>query len=78
MWTVQWMRNWLDGLIQSVLVKNLVSGWMFVRSGRPQEPVLETVLFSVFINDLGSGFECNLSKFADNTQLSGVVGLFEG
>lgn len=78
MWAVQWMKTWLDDLIQSVLVKNPVSGWRFVRSGVPQGSVLETELFNVFINDVGSGFECTLNKFADDIQLSGVVDLFEG
>lgn len=60
MCTAQWMKNWLDGLIQGVLVRSSVSGWPFVRSSGPQETPWETVLIIVFINDSGSGFECTL------------------
>jgi len=36
------------------------------------------VLFSIFVGNMGSGIECTLSKFADNTELCGVVDRPEG
>ncbi|KAJ7416282.1 hypothetical protein WISP_72520 [Willisornis vidua] len=73
-----WVRNWLGGQAQKVLVNGAASGWWPLASGVPQESVLGPALFNIFINDFNEGIESIISKFANNTKLGWSVNLLEG
>jgi len=77
-WSVRWMRNWLDSHIQRVAVNSSMSRWRWVTSGVMQGSILGPVLFAVFFNDTHSEIECTLSKFANDTKLSGMADMPKG
>lgn len=44
----------------------------------PQLSVLGPALFGIFVSDVDSGIECTLGRFAEETELHGVVNTLEG
>ena len=60
------------------MINVFYSGWWPVTSGVPQGSIRGSMLFNIFINDLHVVIENTLTRFADDTKLSGEVHTSEG
>ena len=72
---LEWIKSWLRGRKQRVVLNGSFSRWIQVCSGVPQGSVLGPLLFIIFINlfDHEVGILEILSKYADDTKVGGVV-----
>ena len=66
---LEWLRSFLTGRKQRVIVNGSVSDWTTVGSGIPQGTVLGPVLFIAFVNDLPDCIESACKLFADDTKV---------
>jgi hypothetical protein len=73
---LEWIRVWLEGRKQRVVLNGEASAWTDVLSGVPQGSVLGPTLFLMFINDIDKAVDVTSSiilKFADDTKVGRVV-----
>ncbi|KAF2356834.1 Reverse transcriptase domain [Trinorchestia longiramus] len=64
-----WIRNWLTGRTQRVVIHDQASDLMLITLGVPQSSVLGLRLFIMYINDLDVGIISKINKFAYDTKL---------
>ncbi len=68
-----WIRDWLSGRQQRVVLGDHVSEWCDVTSGVPQGSVLGPLFFVLFINDLPDDLLNRVKMYADDTKILGVI-----
>ncbi len=68
---LMWIKSFLTGRRQAVIVNGERSDWGNVTSGIPQGSVLGPTLFILFINDLPDNIQSQTKMFADDTKLYG-------
>ena len=67
--TLEWIREYLNGRTQTVVVNGEKSAEAPVMSGIPQGTVLGPLLFVVYINDLLDNISSNGLLYADDTKI---------
>ena len=68
-----WIKEWLIGKTQQVVLEGDHSEKACVRSRVPQGTVLGPLCFLSFVNDIGNDITSNTKLFADETLLYGLV-----
>ena len=68
-----WIKSFLTGRTQRVLVEGSASGYIPVTSGVPQGSVLGPVLFLIYINDIANNLTSSVRLFADDTIVYRVI-----
>jgi len=71
-WTIDWIRNWLEGCSQSLVFNGFTPRRRPVMGDVPQGSILGLVLLNIFTYDIDDGTEYTLSVFADDIELSGA------
>ena len=71
-WTIDWIRNWLEGCSQSLVFNGFTARWRPVMRDVLQGSILGLVLLNIFTYDIDDGIERTLSVFADDIKLSGA------
>ena len=65
-----WFKSYLSNQNQYVSINGFDSGLAAISCGVPQEFVLGTILFLLYINDLNQAIKfCKVHHFADDTNL---------
>ena len=70
---LDWIRHYLTGRKQRVLIRGTCSEWSPVTSGTPQGTVLGPILFLLYINDITDCITSKVKIYADDTKIYRVI-----
>ena len=68
-----WLKDWLSGRKQRVVIDGEASEWLCVLSSVIQGSVLGGTLFTIYIDDLDDQVKSLIRKFADDTKVARQV-----
>ena len=68
-----WIKDWLSGRMQRVVIDGESSGWLMVESGVPQGTVLGGPFFTVYVKDMDIVITIFIRKVADDTKAACIV-----
>ena len=68
-----WLRSYLVGRRQKVVINGHSSTWCEVSSGVPQGSVLGPLLFNIYVNDIASQVNSTILQFADDLKMFRVI-----
>ena len=70
---LNWVKDFLSGRRQRVMLNGKCSGWKKVTSGVPQGSVLGPILFIIYVNDIPDSLQHFCKIFADDTKVYAAV-----